>query len=161
MKEVKPMAVKYYLLDSNVVIAIWNRYPKLIKEIENVKEIDFKISKDIAGELSKKEYIDFKGVTAFSDRFLRLLEHVLDEDNLKFQEDLVKNGKVKYENNMYFVDGNKISINDYNLINICKGNEMYVLVTEDKRMYESAKVLIGGTKVLTFNQFIEDIYRFI
>lgn len=155
------MISKQYLLDSNIVIAIWNRYPKLLEHIENTEGIDYKISRDIAGELSRKEYRNFRGVTVLSDRFIKLLEHIVDGDDLSYKKHFVKNDKVKYQNNMYFVDGNKISINDYSLIHICGDNKGFVLVTEDKRMYESAKVLIGSQKVLTFNQFIEDVSRFI
>lgn len=151
------MVDKEYLLDSNIVITVWNKYPKLLEDIENTNGIDFKISKEIAGELSRKEYRNLKGVPVLSDRFIKLLGHVIDDLDLSLKKDCVKNSSIKYENNMYFVEGNKISVNDYNLIHICKDNKGYVLVTEDRRMFDSAKLLLGSERVLNFDEFIREL----
>ena len=50
------MEVKEYLLDSNIVIRLWERYPELLDKIDAAEGIDYKISRNIAGELSVKEY---------------------------------------------------------------------------------------------------------
>ena len=151
------MIDKEYLLDSNIIIKVWNRYPKLLESIENTNGIDFKISKDIAGELSIKEYKNLKRIPVLSDRFIKLLGHVNDDLDLSFKRDYVINNSIKYENNMCFVEGNKISMNDYNLIHICEDNKGYVLVTEDRRMFDSAKLLLGSERVLNFDEFIREL----
>ena len=71
------MICKEYLLDTNIVIKVWNKYPDLLDTIENIKSVDFKISEDIAGELSVKEYVKFNEDFILSNKFLKLLGHII------------------------------------------------------------------------------------
>lgn len=73
------MEVKEYLLDSNIVIRLWEKYPELLDKIEGAKGIDYKLSKNIAGELSVKEYRVINGVPVLTDKFLKLLNHIIIE----------------------------------------------------------------------------------
>lgn len=153
------MITKEYLLDANIVIRAWNKYPKLFDTIENSEDIDFKISQDIAEELSRKEFGKFNGVPILTDRFIKLLKHIVNNDVYNFEEGNKPNEYIKYKNNnnIYLINGDKISANDYNLIHICEINKQYILVTEDKKLFKSAKLLLNPSQVLTFDEFIDDL----
>ena len=153
------MICKEYLLDANIVINVWNKYPKLLDTIENVEWIDFKISEDIAGELSVKEYARFNEEFVLSNKFLKLLGHIITNSGPSFNEDYLSSDFINYEKNknIYFVNGDKISVNDYSLINICEKNKDYILVTEDKKMLRSAKMILDSSRVLNFQQFVDEL----
>jgi hypothetical protein len=151
------MIKKTYLLDTNIVIKIWKEYPNLLEDIEKSEEIDFKIHQDIAGELSRKEFKEINGVSILSDRFIKLLHHIINHDNNSSMESSTYGDFIKHNanSNMYFVNGNKISVNDFTLIRICKEYKDYILVTEDKKMINSAKHVLDSSRVFTFKEFIE------
>lgn len=153
------MISKEYLLDTNIVIKVWNDYPDLFNDIEKADGIDFKISKEIAGELSQKEFNELNGISILTDRFIKLLGHIVDTNVLISEEsnELSNNIKQYANNSLYILKGNKISINDYSLIRICKSYTGYILVTEDKKMIKSAKLVLGSLRVLNFDEFIEDL----
>ena len=153
------MICKEYLLDANIVIKVWNKYPSLLDTIETIDCIDYKISQDIAGELSVKEYIRFNSEFVLSTKFLKLLGHIITNTGTSYSETPIESDFIKYENNknIYFNNGDKISINDYSLIQICERNKGYTLVTEDKRMMRSAKIKLDSSRVLNFDQFLEEL----
>lgn len=149
---------KQYLLDTNIVIKLWKDYPNLLDKISKSEAADFKIPKLVAKELSEKEQRVFDGIPALTDRFLRLLPHIMeiDECSLDIEDDKAYNIK-RLPGNNYSINGNKISESDYNLICICKLNNEFTLVTEDKKVLNSAKLMIDSTRVLNYREFIEDI----
>ena len=153
------MICKEYLLDINIVIKVWNKYPTLLDTIENIKWIDFKISEDIAGELSVKEYIKFNKDFILSNKFLKLLGHIITDKESGFTEGFIYRDFIKYEKNknIYFVNGDKISINDYGLIDICEKNKDYTLVTDDKKTIRSAKIILDSSRVLNFQEFLDEL----
>ncbi|HEY8891458.1 MAG TPA: hypothetical protein VIM70_14515 [Clostridium sp.] len=153
------MNCKAYLLDANIVINVWNKYPNLLDTIENKECIDFKISEDIAGELSVKEYVKFNDDFVLSNKFLKLLGHMISNDNSSFNNKLVKSDFIKYEQNnkIYFNNGDKISINDYSLINICERNKDYILVTDDKKLIRNAKIILNSSRALSFKEFLNEL----
>jgi len=153
------MICKEYLLDTNIVIKVWNKYPTLLDTIENTEGIDFKISEDIAGELSVKEYVKFNKDFVLSNKFLKLLPHIINNENPIFNKECLENDFIKYNENinMYFVNGDKISINDYSLIDICEKNKDYILVTEDKKVIRSAKSILDASRILNFEEFLEEL----
>jgi len=71
----------------------------------------------------------------------------------------LQNDYIKYEQdkNIYFVNGNKISINDYSLINICENNKNYILVTDDKKLIRSAKIILNSERILNFQEFLDEL----
>jgi predicted nucleic acid-binding protein len=156
------MNCKEYLLDTNIVIKVWNKYPTLLDSMENMDSIDFKISEDIAGELSIKEYAIFNEEFVLSNKFLKLLGHIIANNNSSINEDYSKSDFIRYEKNknFYLINGDKISINDYSLIDLCEKNKDYVLVTEDKRMLRSAKIILDSSRVLNFQEFMEELIEF-
>ncbi|MBU3190397.1 hypothetical protein K9O30_14490 [Clostridium bowmanii] len=153
------MIYKEYLLDTNIVIKVWNKYPTLLDSIENIEFIDFKISEDIAGELSVKEYIKFKEDFILSNKFLKLLGHIVNNNSPNDNEERLRDAFIKYEKNknIYFINGEKISINDYSLIELCENNKDYTLVTEDKKMLRSAKIILDASRVLNFQEFLDEL----
>lgn len=155
------MANKEYLLDTNVVIKIWNKYPSLFEAIESNEEIDFKIYHHIAAELSIKEFKDINGIPVLTDKFLKLLGHIINEDTVSSAEICKPNIDIKHDANkhIYTINGNKLSKNDYDLICICENNKQYTLVTEDKKMINSAKIILDPSRVLTFNEFLCDLKK--
>lgn len=156
------MLTKEYLLDSNVIIKIWDNYPLLFRDIEKHESIDFKIYHSIAGELYKKEVEEFNGMIALTDRFIKLLKHIISEEDVEFP--LIDNYDVsiKYDpnKNIYYINGNKLSKNDCNLICICQKCKQYTLVTEDKKIIKSAKVILETSRVLTLSEFLNDLKKF-
>jgi hypothetical protein len=153
------MICKEYLLDTNIVIKVWNKYPTLLDTIESIEGIDFKISEDIAGELSVKEYVKFNKDFVLSNKFLKLLPHIITNKSLVFNKECITNDIIKYNQskNMYFVNGDKISINDYSLIDICEKNKDYTLVTDDKKIIRSAKIILDPSRILNFEQFLDEL----
>ena len=156
------MVNKEYLLDANIVIKIWNEYPNLFEAIEKNQQIDYGIYHHIAAELSIKEFKDINGVPVLSDKFLKLLGHIINEDAVGTTEICKANVSIKHDYNklIYYINGNKLSRNDYNLICICENNKQYTLVTEDKKILNSGKLILHHSKVFTFNDFLSDLKKF-
>lgn len=155
------MEVKEYLLDSNIVIRLWERYPELLDKIDAAEGIDYKISRNIAGELSVKEYRALDGVPVLSEKFLKLINHIIEVDTyISEQEheniDIIKRDPRK---NIYYVNENKLSSNDFKLLALCKRYNNYILVTEDKKIYNSAILILGQSRVLNLEDFILEINR--
>lgn len=153
------MENKKYLLDANIVIKIWNEYSEVIKAIKDSEGIDFKISNHIAGELSTKEFKEFNGVPVLTNKFLELLNHIIEASSCSAKEILNSNVDIRYDykKNIYYINENKVSKNDYELICICENNKEYTLVTDDKKIQRSAKIILGNDKVLSFDEFISDL----
>ena len=153
------MICKEYLLDTNIVIKVWNKYPTLLDTIENIETIDFKISEDIAGELSVKEYIEFNEDFVLSNKFLKLLGHIITNKDPILKQDQMSSDFIKYEQNknIYLSNGDKISINDFSLIDICEKNKEYILVTDDKKIIRSARTILDSSRVLNFQQFLDEL----
>lgn len=163
------MIIKKYLLDTNIVIKIWKMCPNLLNDMNKSEKVDFKIPRYIAEELSVKEFGEFNGNRVLTNRFIELLENIIDIDidglstgySNKENSDYnyEKNSAIKYypNKNIYMVNDNKISKNDYSLIYACQANKDYILVTEDKSLLNSAKSIVGPSRVMNFNEFIEDV----
>ncbi|MGH4051306.1 MAG: hypothetical protein ACREVX_08125 [Clostridium sp.] len=153
------MICKEYLLDTNIIIKVWNKYPTLLDTIESIKFIDFKISEDIAGELSVKEYVKFNENFVLSNKFLKLLGHIITNDEPSSTQEYLGREFIKYEQNknIYLTHGDKISINDYSLIDICEKNDNYILVTDDKKLIRSAKIILNSSRALSFQEFLDEL----
>lgn len=155
------MENKKYLLDANIVIKIWNECSDVIKAMEDAEGIDFKISQHVAGELSAKEFKEFNGVPVLTNKFLKLLNHIIEENGFNIKGNLSSNADIRYDykKNIYYINENKLSKNDYELICICNNKE-YTLVTNDKKIQRSAKIILGNVSVLSFDEFIEELKSF-
>jgi predicted nucleic acid-binding protein len=150
-----------YLLDSNIVIKLWRKYPHLLDKIEDTAGMDYKVAKNIAGELSVKEYREFNGMPILTDKFLKLIDHIIEIDKSIYEQGFESISSFKHDTNknIYYIDDNKLSANDFSLIATCKKYEQYILVTEDKKIYNSARVLLGASRVLNFKDFLTEINK--
>ncbi|MEG0773326.1 hypothetical protein [Clostridium sp.] len=155
------MKCRQYLLDSNIVIIIWRKYPNLFNDIEKNNYVDFIISKDIARELSQKEFKTYNGIQILSDKFLNILGHVLEEEVNVLEDKLNVNIKRNERAGVFIINDNKISTSDFNLLCICNRHEEFILVTEDKKLISSATLIFDSTRVLNFVEFIDDIKEYL
>lgn len=148
-----------YLLDSNAVIRIWKQCPDLLDKMEKSENVNFKISNEIAMELSKKEFAKYDEVPVLSARFIKLLAYVISTETVETSCAVASNSGIKFipEKNMVVVNGCKISKNDWELIAICQGDEQYALVTDDKNLISSARHVLNASRVLNFDEFIREL----
>ena len=96
-----------------------------------------------------------------SNKFLKLLGHIITNNEIStdFIDSSLSSDFIKYQQNknMYLVNGDKISINDYSLIEICEKNKEYILVTDDKKLIRSAKIMLNSSRTLNFQEFLDDL----
>lgn len=153
---------KEYLLDTNIIIKIWNQYPYLFDDMEKNEKVDFKIYHHVASELYIKEVRELDKVPVLTDKFMKLLSHIINENEIQFSEVSKPNVSIRYDLNKYtyYINGNKLSINDFSLISICEGYKQYTLVTEDKKLLNSARIILDSSKVLTYNEFLCDLEKY-
>lgn len=153
------MNSREYLLDSNIIIKLWRKYPGLLDKIEETEGVNYVVPKNIAGELSVKEYREFNGVPVLTDKFLKLMDHIVEIDVSIDKQSFAGISSFKHDigKNIYYIDDNKLSANDFSLIAACKKHEQYTLVTDDKKMYSSAKTILGPKRVLNFKDFLSEI----
>ncbi len=154
------MKEREYLLDANIIIRIWRAYPYLLDKIDAFSGVDYKISKDIAGELSAKEYRNYNGMPVLTDKFMKLLDHVVDIEAMNGDFKPEMSAMIKYDNvkKIYYINENKLSISDYKLIILCEKFDKFILVTEDKKIYNSAQILLSKPRVLNFEAFIGELH---
>lgn len=155
------MKCRQYLLDSNIVIIIWRKYPNLFNDIEKNNYVDFRISKDIAKELSQKEFKTYNGVQILSDKFLNILNHVLEEEVNVLEDKLNVNIKRNERAGIFIINDNKLSTSDFNLLCICNKHKEFILVTEDKKLSSSARLIFDPTRVLNFAEFIDSLKEYL
>lgn len=143
-----------YLLDTNVVIQLWNKHPEIINEMLEEKSV--KILKEVAEELVVKERREFQGQMVLSDRFCKLILAILEIDkaNIKAFYSLIQ---IKYSSKgkAYLNNTNKLSENDLLLLYSCHIQEELLLVTEDKYLLNAGKLILGDKRVLTLKELIE------
>lgn len=155
------MECKQYLLDSNIVITIWRKYPNLFNDIEKNNYVDFRISKDIAKELSQKEFKTYNEVQILSDKFLNILNHVLEEEVNVLEDKLNVDIKRNERAGIFIINDNKLSTSDFNLLCICNKHKRFILVTEDKKLSNSARLIFNPTRVLNFAEFIDSLKEYL
>jgi len=88
-----------------------------------------------------------------------LLGHIITNKDPILKEDQMSSDFIKYEQNknIYLTNGDKISINDFSLIDICEKNKEYILVTDDKKIIRSARTILDSSRVLNFQQFLDEL----
>ncbi|MGL5245693.1 MAG: hypothetical protein ACRC7R_11005, partial [Sarcina sp.] len=126
------------------------------------KDIEYAISKDVAIELSRKEYVVYRNQSVLSDRFLKLLFHVLENDEEESIDNIRQKFDLKITNggNTFYINGNKISKVDFNLISICNNSDEFILVTDDKKLLNSAKLILGKKRCcnsLEFFSYLDEL----
>lgn len=161
LKGTSDMPKVEYLLDANIVIKLWKSCPELLDKMEQSAVVDYKLTKNIAGELSTKEYRNYNGIPILTEKFMKLLEHIIEIDEEIYEDNHGIEADVRYDSrkNIYYINDNKLSDNDFSLIAFCNKHDGYILVTEDKKIYQSAKYVLGNSRVLSFAEFMQELNK--
>jgi predicted nucleic acid-binding protein len=148
--------MKQYLLDTNVVIGLWKQYPFFIDKL--IGEGKIKILKEVSQELVVKERREYKGQQILSERFCKLLLFIIEVDRKSIKE-FYSMLDIKYskKGNAYFHDTNKLSENDLLLLYTCYLDSNLVLVTEDKRLFNTANHILGKDRVITLKMLVGNV----
>lgn len=145
-----------YLFDSNIIIKFWNIYFEKFHKLETREDIEFVIPREVAMELSKKESVNYNNTPILSERFINLLPRIIDvNDNINLDEFSESfEGKTTNGGITYYIYGNKISRTDLALIYLCSTDARYVLVTDDKKLLRSGKLILGDNRALNFDELM-------
>lgn len=143
--------MKRYLLDSNIIISIWNKDEKLMDKI--LKENKIVILKEVLNELVVKETKEYRRREVLSERFCKLLPYSfnIEYENLSgFYMIFDYEIKPKFKNN-------NLSRNDLMELYTCYVEKDLVLVTEDKQLYDIARFVLGKNRVMEINTLLNEI----
>lgn len=144
-----------YVLDSNIIISIWNNKMSILDELMKNKKIHFIIPNEVAKEISQKEYTVYQGTSILSDRFLKLLPYIDDELNKdKINDFCYKIKAKKLLSGTYYINENKLSETDFMLLYLCNNNKNSVIVTQDKKLLKASKDILGSDKSIDFKEFL-------
>lgn len=144
-----------YVLDSNIIISIWNSKMDILDELIKNKRIHFIIPNEVAKEISQKEYIVYQGASILSDRFLKLLPYIDDELNTEKINDFCYRIKAKrLLSGTYYINENKLSETDFMLLYLCSNNQNSIVVTQDKKLLKASKDILGSDKSIDFKEFL-------
>ena len=151
-----------YILDSNIIIKLWEQDPKLLITMGDKKNFKYIIPKNIAEEIAIKERCKYKDTYILSQRFLDLINHIEDNKDIDI-EDFIKSSNIRISENkeIYYLNNNKLSKSDLILIALAKNDKDYIIVTEDKRLLNSTREILGGEKAVTLEEFINVVEGFI
>lgn len=145
-----------YVLDSNIIISIWNSKMNILEKLMKDRTIHFVIPNEVAKEVSQKEYIVYQGASILSDRFLKLLPYIDDELNKDKVNDFCYKIKAKkLLGGTYYINENKLSETDFMLLYLCSNNKNSVIVTQDKRLLKASKDILGNDKSIDLKEFLE------
>jgi len=156
--------IKHYLLDTNIVIGLWDKNPNLFDLLDKTNNIDYKITSRIMLEISQKEFL-FLGDVPFNvtERFAKLMKH--------YVQDIYSSGDPSYRDDRFFksdengipyiIKGNISTYTDKSLIVFCQNNNDLTLVTNDKRLIKCAKLILGDCRVLNLFDFLKEVEKFI
>lgn len=146
--------MKEYLLDTNVVIGLWKQYPFVIDRL--IEDRKIKILEAVSQELIVKERQEYKGQQVLSERFCKLLPFIVEVNNEENIKEFYSMLHIKYsqKGNAYF-NKNKLSENDLFLLYTCYVDHNLILVTEDKYIFNAAKIILGEERVMRLQLLVE------
>ncbi|HII4440971.1 hypothetical protein ACV3QH_15680 [Clostridium perfringens] len=141
-----------YILDTNVIIKLWNKEETIFNDI--LKENEIIIIDEILKELAKKERRLFKGELIMSERFMKLIPYRIELDNI-MAENFIKEINFNHiKGEFYYYNGKKISKNDLLLIVALKEKCEFSLITEDLNLSYIAKELLGEKRVVNIKDIL-------
>jgi len=147
-----------YLLDTNIILTIWEQGLDILDIIEENSFVDFKITNDCVVESCP--YTEDINEYFRNPKILQLLDHMISNDVSSGVEGIKLNRFIiKKDNKIYSIVGNKISPIDYSLIVMCQNYPYLTLVTDDKRILKSAQKIIPQIQYLNFKEFMVDLQR--
>lgn len=137
-----------YLLDTNIIIKIWTEDNQILEGV------DFFISNETFQELSVREIDKVTG--EFSKRLVGLTDKVIQNNaysgNPSWREWrflVEKDGEICYR------EGNRVSNVDYGLISMCQNNSTLILVTNDKKMLRSGRLVLTKNRIINYEEFLK------
>ncbi|MDZ5129918.1 hypothetical protein [Clostridium perfringens] len=141
-----------YLLDTNVIIKLWNKEETIFNDI--LQENEIIVIDEILKELSKKERRLFKGELVMSERFMKLIPYRIELHNIMAENFIKEINFDHIKGKFYYYKGKKISKNDLLLIVALKEESEFYLVTEDFNLSYIAKELLGENRVLNIKDIL-------
>ncbi|HAT4190712.1 TPA: hypothetical protein I9009_001002 [Clostridium perfringens] len=139
-----------YILDTNVIIKLWNK-----EEFNDIlQENEIIIIDEILKELAKKERMLFNGELIMSERFMKLIPYRIELDNIMAENFIKEINFDHIKGEFYYYNGKKISKNDLLLIVVLKEKCEFSLVTEDFNLSYIAKELLGEKRVLNIKDIL-------
>ncbi|WP_338851224.1 hypothetical protein ACSXBO_06715 [Clostridium perfringens] len=141
-----------YLLDTNVIIKLWNKEETIFNNI--LKENEIIVIDETLKELSKKERRLFKGELVMSERFMKLIPYRIELHNIMAENFIKEINFDHIKGEFYYYKGKKISKNDLLLIVALKEKVEFSLVTEDVNLSYIAKELLGENRVLNIKDIL-------
>ncbi len=152
--------MKTYILDTNIVIKIWKDTPYLFDLLDNNQEIDYKITNDSIVELTKGRGELEQFFPKVFDKYKKILKHIINNPSTIVNKPDKENRFIKKENNeISVIIGNNISSEDYSIIVLCQQNQDFVLVTNDKKMLKSGKIVLQDCQLLNYDNFIDELKK--
>jgi hypothetical protein len=151
--------MRTYIIDTNVVIKIWKDNPYLFDLLDSSPEMIYRITNDTICELThgtgEIDHI-FPRVTK---KYQRLFRHIINNPST-----IITDGKenrfIKKDNDEFTVFiGNMVSKEDYSTIFLCQNNPSFTLVTNDKKMLKSGKLVLQKSQLMDYNTFIEELTK--
>lgn len=139
--------MKKYLLDTNVIIRLWDKDSKVVNEL--LENNNIAILKEVLEELSIKEKKEYRRQEVLSERFCKLLPYSIEveKDNISgFYMIFDYEIKGKFESN-------NLSSNDLLQLYACYINDKLNLVTEDKELFNIAEGILGRGRVFSLEDF--------
>lgn len=144
------MILGNYILDTNVIIKLWNK-----EEFNDIlQENEIIIIDEILKELAKKERMLFNGELIMSERFMKLIPYRIELDNIMTENFIKEINFDHIKGEFYYYNGKKISKNDLLLIVALKEKCEFSLVTEDFNLSYIAKELLGEKRVLNIKDIL-------
>lgn len=137
-----------YLLDTNIIIILWNKHPEIINDL--IEKESLIVLKEISEELVLKERIFYKGKQVLSERFCKLLLSIIEVDRGEFNKflSIIEGKEFKRKN---------LSENDLLLLYACYLNKNFIVVTGDKYLFNVSKDLLGEKRVMNLKLLIKNI----
>lgn len=140
-----------YILDTNVIINLWDFQEEIFNNILSENEII--VIDKVLKELSKKEKHIYRNELVMSERFMKLVHLNYEVDDVEI-ENFIKDIDFDYIGDKFcYYKGKKISKIDISLIIALKKKERFILITEDLDLIEVTKKLLGENRALRINEF--------
>ncbi|OPJ63338.1 hypothetical protein CLCHR_16780 [Clostridium chromiireducens] len=155
LKFIGVMNMSEFLLDTNVIILLWKQHPFVIDRL--IEEDKLKILREVSQELISRKWKDYKKEGILSERFCKLLKCIIQVDERNIKE-FYRMLDLKYssQDDSYFDNTEKLSENDLLLLYACYLDEKFILVTEDRYLYKTAKYILGSDRVITVNMLVDN-----
>lgn len=141
-----------FLFDTNIIIKLWNENPVILDALDKYKDVDYKVTNETVMELANGDINEF--FPKVSSKYQQLLNHMVQNDAYHGDSTWREN-RFLFEKNgqVFYTVGNKISSVDYGIVSMCQ-NYNFVLVTNDKKILKSARLVLPRDQVIDYYEFI-------